>query len=150
MNDKVGELEINKNAKLFGLDHLRALAIIIVLGFHYQMLFGHPQWVDGFKGFGWTGVELFFVLSGFLISSQLFVKIKMVNKISIIEFYTKRFFRIIPVYLLVVGIYFCFPFFREKEQLPPLWKFLTFTQNFGLDLNKHGTFSHAWLKSSRF
>jgi peptidoglycan/LPS O-acetylase OafA/YrhL len=36
------------------------------------------------------------------------------------------------------------PAFREREALPPLWKFLTFTQNLGLDLGKGGTFSHAW------
>ena len=30
--------------KLYGLDHLRALAIIIVMLFHYQRFFGHPEW----------------------------------------------------------------------------------------------------------
>src|SRR5664279_5114858 len=131
--------------KLYGLDHLRAVAILLVLGFHYQLsIFAHPEWVNEFSKFGWTGVDLFFVLSGFLISSQLFYKIKNGNSISIKEFYFKRFFRIIPIYLLVVVIYFYFPFFREKEELPPIWKFLTFTQNFGLNLDKYGTFSHAW------
>jgi peptidoglycan/LPS O-acetylase OafA/YrhL len=33
---------------------------------------------------------------------------------------------------------------REREGLAPLWKYLTFTQNLGLDLRYHGTFSHAW------
>ena len=56
----------------------------------------------------------------------------------------KRFFRIIPIYFFVVAIYFLLPFFRDKEALPPLWKFLTFTQNFGTDSSKFGTFSHVW------
>ncbi|WP_410493111.1 acyltransferase family protein [Chryseobacterium sp. P1-3] len=41
-------------------------------------------------------------------------------------------------------MYFTFPFFRERESLPPLWKFITFTQNYGLDVIHKGTFSHAW------
>jgi peptidoglycan/LPS O-acetylase OafA/YrhL len=60
------------------------------------------------------------------------------------EFYFKRAFRILPAYLVIVTLYFCFPAFREREALPPLWKFLSFTQNFGLDLQHQGTFSHAW------
>ena len=136
---------IKEQSKLYGLDHLRALAILLVLGFHYQLgYFGRPEWTKQFNQFGWTGVDLFFVLSGFLISSQLFAQIKKGKNISLKEFFLKRFFRIIPIYFVVVGIYFCFPFFREKEALPPLWKFLTFTQNFGLDIKNFGTFSHAW------
>lgn len=136
---------IKEQAKLYGLDHLRALAILLVLGFHYQLgYFGFPEWTTQFNQFGWTGVDLFFVLSGFLISSQLFAQMKKGKTISLKEFFLKRFFRIIPIYFVVVAIYFCVPFFREKEALPPLWKFLTFTQNFGLDAINFGTFSHAW------
>jgi peptidoglycan/LPS O-acetylase OafA/YrhL len=136
---------IKAQSKLYGLDHLRALAILLVLGFHYQLgYFGFPDWTRAFDQLGWTGVDLFFVLSGFLISSQLFAQLKKQKTILMKEFFLKRLFRIVPVYLVVVAIYFCFPFFREKEALPPLWKFLTFTQNFGLDARKFGTFSHAW------
>src|SRR4028119_1551759 len=88
--------------KLFGLDHLRALAILLVLGFHYQRSnFGHPDWVTKLNNIGWTGVDLFFVLSGFLIASQLFQQINNSQTISIKNFYLKRFFRVIPVYLVV-------------------------------------------------
>ena len=138
-------LKENSQEKFYGLDHLRALAIFIVFFFHYQIpIFGHPEWLQNFAKFGWTGVDLFFVLSGFLISSQLFSQIKQGKTISYKNFFLKRFFRIIPAFLMVVGIYFCFPVFREKESLPPLWKFLTFTQNFGTNLKDFGTFSHAW------
>lgn len=131
--------------KLHGLDHLRALAITYVFLFHYFILSGgEPDWLPGFAKFGWTGVDLFFVLSGFLISSQLFVQINQGQVISFRSFFLKRFFRIVPAFLVTVGLYFCIPFFREKESLPPLWKFLTFTQNLGLNLKDFGTFSHAW------
>jgi len=113
--------------------------------YHYQIpIFGHPAWLADIAKFGWTGVDLFFVLSGFLISSQLFSQIKKRGNISYKEFFLKRFFRIIPAFLAVVSIYICFPSFHEKESLPPLWKFLTFTQNLGLDIQHAGTFSHAW------
>jgi peptidoglycan/LPS O-acetylase OafA/YrhL len=136
----------NKNAeKFYGLDHLRALAILFVFFFHYFILSGgEPEWLPDYAKFGWTGVDLFFVLSGFLISSQLFFKIKEKKKISFKEFFLKRFFRIIPAYLVVVAIYFFVPLFREKESLPSIWKFLSFTQNFGTNIKDFGTFSHAW------
>lgn len=132
-----------ENTKLFGLDHLRTFAITFVILFHYR-LFKHPEWMDQAFAFGWTGVDLFFVLSGYLISAQLFSKIAQGKGISLKEFFLKRFFRIIPAYLAVVALYFCIPVFREREALPPLWKFLTFTQNLGLNLKTNGTFSHAW------
>lgn len=130
--------------KFFGLDHLRALAILLVLTYHYQGQFSHPSWTNLFRQIGWTGVDLFFVLSGFLISSQLFIQIKKGTGISLKTFFIKRFFRILPLYFFIVGVYFLFPYFREKEALPPLWKFLTFTQNFGLEIKHFGTFAHAW------
>ena len=132
------------SAKLYGLDHLRTLAITLVFLFHFGRLFPHPEWTNTISKFGWTGVDLFFVLSGYLIASQLFLRIAQGKGISIKSFFLKRFFRIIPAYLVVVGIYFCFPFVHERESLAPLWKYLTFTQNLGLDLRTQGTFSHAW------
>ncbi|RED22509.1 peptidoglycan/LPS O-acetylase OafA/YrhL [Flavobacterium cutihirudinis] len=139
------KLEIKTHEKLYGLDHLRAFAIILVFFFHYYIISnGEPEWLPGVASFGWTGVDLFFVLSGFLISSQLFLQIKKGQLISFKVFFIKRFFRIIPAYLATVAIYFCIPYFREKEALPALWKFLTFTQNFNLNLKDYGTFSHGW------
>jgi peptidoglycan/LPS O-acetylase OafA/YrhL len=129
--------------KLAGLNHLRALAILLVFIFHYR-LFEHPEWVVSIGSFGWTGVDLFFVLSGYLISSQLFKQITQGKNIRIKEFYFKRFFRIIPAFTVVVALYFLVPVFKEWEALPPLWRFLTFTQNIGLNRITTGTFSHAW------
>lgn len=131
------------STKLYGLDTLRALAITLVFFYHYRM-FSHPAWVDEVAGFGWTGVDLFFVLSGYLISSQLLKNLELAQPHILSTFFIKRFFRIIPLYVFIVALYFLAPAFREREALPPLWKFLTFTQNFGLDVIHKGTFSHAW------
>nr|WP_255496239.1 acyltransferase [Mucilaginibacter sp. FT3.2] len=122
---------------------MRAFAITYVLLFHYQ-IFAHPAWVSKVGSFGWTGVDLFFVLSGFLIAGQLFNTIAKGNAISMREFFAKRFFRIIPPYLVMLGLYTAFPFLREREQMGPLWKYLTFTFNFGLDYRQTGTFTHSW------
>jgi peptidoglycan/LPS O-acetylase OafA/YrhL len=139
------QLTINSHKKLYGLDHLRALAIVFVFLFHYFILsHGQPEWLPDLAKFGWTGVDLFFVLSGFLISSQLFEQIKYGQTISFKLFFLKRFFRIIPTFWVTIGFYYCFSIFREKEALPPVWEFLTFTQNLGLNLKDFGTFSHAW------
>jgi len=131
--------------RFYGLDHLRAFAIIYVFLFHYFILSGgQPEALPKVASFGWTGVDLFFVLSGFLIASHLFAQIKNGQFILFKPFFLKRFFRIVPAFLFTLALYFCFPFFREKESLPPLLKFLSFTQNFGLNLKDNGTFSHAW------
>src|ERR1700744_4339664 len=134
---------IKEKHKLLGLDHLRAIAITYVILFHYQF-FGHPAWVRAIAGFGWSGVDLFFVLSGFLISGQLFETITKGKQISLSEFFIKRFFRIIPPFLLIIILYTTFPAVREWGHLSPLWRYLTFTLHFGLNLREYGTFSHAW------
>lgn len=141
-------LKFEKTTKFYGLDNLRALAIIFVLLFHSTKFFEHPDWFPKVFQFGWTGVDLFFVLSGFLISSQLFVQIKIEKTFSIKEFYIKRFFRILPIYFFVVAIYFLFPFFSNDfgkgQALTPFWKFLTFTQNFGADFSNARSFGQVW------
>lgn len=135
---------ITKHSERFnGLDHLRALAIVLVLLYHYRA-FKHPVWIETVGRFGLTGVDLFFVLSGFLISGQLFKDMKNGGSIDVKTFYIKRFFRIFPPYFFTVFLYFTFPVFREREALPSLWKFVSFTQNYGLDVINQGTFSHAW------
>ena len=126
-----------------GLDHLRAAAILLVVLFHYTFYYGVPQWLDSFSGFGWSGVDLFFVLSGYLISDKLFRDFEARGRIGFKGFYLNRVLRIVPAYLAVVALYFSFPFLQEGRGLQPLWKFLTFTQNISIDLYRN-TFSHAW------
>jgi peptidoglycan/LPS O-acetylase OafA/YrhL len=108
-------------------------------------MFGHPAYLHETIGnFGWTGVDLFFVLSGYLIGGQLLSKVARNQPVEYGTFYFKRFLRIIPAYLAVLILYFTIPAFTERSTLPPLWRFLTFTQNFGLDIKQTAAFSHAW------
>jgi peptidoglycan/LPS O-acetylase OafA/YrhL len=124
-----------------GLDLLRALAIIVVVIYH-AALFGFklPGRVDRF---GWIGVDLFFVLSGYLIGGQLLAPLARHQRVSLGRFFARRALRIMPAYLVVLAIYFLLPSCREySEMSQPLWKFLLSIQNVAL----HGgtAFSHAW------
>ena len=58
------------------------------------------------------------------------------------RFFARRALRILPAYLVVLGIYAFLPSWREYPEMFPLWKFLVSVQNIGL---RGGTaFSHAW------
>jgi peptidoglycan/LPS O-acetylase OafA/YrhL len=123
-----------------GLDLLRALAIVLVVLYHAG-LFGFVLPHD-VQRFGWIGVDLFFVLSGYLIAGQLLAALAHGKALSVRRFYWRRALRILPAFLAIVAIYFFLPAFREYPPMPPIWKFLSFTQNLGL---RGGTaFSHAW------
>src|SRR5687768_7869255 len=98
--------EVSKQ-KIAGLDYLRALAITLVFLFHYR-LFAHPAWVDDVCSFGWVGVDLFFVLSGYLIASHVFADIKN-DRFSSRVFFLKRALRILPAYWVVLALYFWVP-----------------------------------------
>src|SRR6186997_366016 len=124
-----------------GLDLLRALAIILVVVYH-AALFGFklPGRVDRF---GWIGVDLFFLLSGFLIGCQLLASLAWHQRLKLGRFFTRRALRIMPAYFVFLAIYFLLPAWREyPEMSQPLWKFLLSVQNIAL----HGgtAFSHAW------
>jgi len=123
-----------------GLDLLRALAIIVVVIYH-AALFGFklPGRVDRF---GWVGVDLFFVLSGYLIGGQLLGPLARGGDINLGRFFARRALRILPAYLVILAIYIFLPSWREYPEMSPWWKFVASVQNIGL----HGgtAFSHAW------
>src|SRR5882724_1749790 len=124
-----------------GLDLLRALAVIVVVIYH-AALFGFklPGRVDRF---GWIGVDLFFVLSGYLIGGQLLAPLAREQSIKLGRFFARRVLRIMPAYFVILAVYFLLPSWREyPDMAQPLWKFLLSVQNIAL----HGgtAFSHAW------
>ena len=123
-----------------GLDLLRALAIIVVVIYHAGIM-GFPL-PGRVHRFGWIGVDLFFVLSGYLIGGQLLAPLARDQRINLRRFFARRALRILPAYLVVLAIYFLLPSWREYPEMSPLWKFLVSVQNIGL----HGgtAFSHAW------
>ncbi|PTL78893.1 acyltransferase [Vitiosangium sp. GDMCC 1.1324] len=125
-----------------GLDTLRAVAILLVFAYHYMVFVSGTPTFGWVSTVGWTGVDLFFVLSGYLIGNQLFAGIAKGKALSLRAFYIRRILRTLPNYYVVLALYFMLPTVMGGKQPPPLWRFLTFTQNLWL---KPGTaFSHAW------
>jgi peptidoglycan/LPS O-acetylase OafA/YrhL len=124
-----------------GLDLLRALAIIIVVIYHAGIM-GFPL-PNRVHRWGWIGVDLFFVLSGYLIGGQLLGELARNKRLNFGRFYARRVLRIMPAYFVILATYFLLPAWREyPDMAQPLWKFLFSVQNVAL----HGgtAFSHAW------
>jgi peptidoglycan/LPS O-acetylase OafA/YrhL len=130
------------NARLHGLDTLRALAILLVITFHLQSVL--PQSLLPIASVGWIGVDLFFVLSGFLIGSQLLKPYLTGSRPRLTEFYRRRAYRILPAYLCVLLLYFAVPVWKEWPGLASAWKFCTFTWNLSINLPPLWAFSHVW------
>ena len=83
------------------IDGLRAIAVLSVVGFH-----AFPYWVQG----GFIGVDIFFVISGFLISSIIFENLHR-DSFSFIEFYSRRIKRIFPALIVVLTASFVIGYF---------------------------------------
>jgi peptidoglycan/LPS O-acetylase OafA/YrhL len=82
------------------------------------------------------------VLSGYLIGETILAGIAQDRRLSLSAFYKRRFLRTLPNYYVVLAVYFLFPSFMGGKEPPPLWRFLTFTQN--ILLTPGTAFSHAW------
>ncbi|MBI3714362.1 MAG: acyltransferase [Burkholderiales bacterium] len=130
------------SSRIDGLDTLRSCAILLVLMFHYMVFVSGQASFGLLSEIGWIGVDLFFVLSGYLIANQIFSAMNKEAGFSLGKFYARRALRTLPNFYVVLAIYFLFPVEAGGKALTPLWKFLTFTQNF--DLKPGTAFSHAW------
>lgn len=117
-----------RKARVAGLDLVRALAIIQVLACHIWMIGFDRGAVPSLLGT--YGVDLFFVLSGFLIGGILLRQLlqKPVFGLSDVRhFWQRRWWRTLPSYLLFLIIYACLA--AQHGSVPNLIPFFTFTQN---------------------
>ena len=94
----VPNLSLNKR-RVPELDGIRGIAIILVIGCHYEV-FARQLW--GLPKFGWVGVDIFFILSGFLITSVL-LNLRGQDH-SFKAFYSRRFRRILPSYIIFMAL----------------------------------------------
>ncbi|WP_396157176.1 acyltransferase family protein [Flavobacterium sp.] len=111
--------------RLRELDFLRGIAIILVL-FRHQLLF------DFLKTMGWIGVDLFFVLSGFLVSGLLFKEYLKFGSINAKLFLIRRGFKIYPIFYLTYILYSIPRIYLHKFDLEKAFYELTFVQNYAL------------------
>ena len=124
------------------LDGMRGIAISMVIIWHYfsgaiagggtslPVIIPLVRCTSWF----WSGVDLFFVLSGFLIGGIIIDNRDSKNFLSV--FYTRRAFRIFPVYFIFLGVFFALrPWIKHAgyawllQGNVPDWSYLTFTQN---------------------
>ncbi len=100
----LGDLYHPPQANIAALDVLRSAAILLVFTGHYAGQFQAAPVIPNFRLFrwGWTGVDLFFVLSGLLIGSQLWKELDRTGRIRIGHFLLRRGLRIWPLYFSFV------------------------------------------------
>jgi len=113
------------------LDGVRAIAVLAVMSWHFV--------VPGIKG-GFLGVDLFFTLSGFLITSLLVEEWSTTGTIRLQSFYVRRFLRLIPAVLVVIAI--------SAPFVPWLWTVLAlgYVANWGVAYGYFGVspIRHLW------
>ncbi len=122
------------------LDGLRGVAISLVLMVHLAsptLPFSSEAWLATRRLVGWvgpTGVDLFFVVSGFLITSILLTCRESPGALR--AFYVRRALRILPAYYAFVGLAFLLPLIRRAyPALADPWPTLLFVQNWQLAFN---------------
>src|SRR5437016_4037837 len=92
-------MQVTNSGRNTNLDALRAIAIFMVLGRHFYD--PHALFVYWTR-VGWAGVDLFFVLSGFLIAGLLFNSYRSRGTVEISRFYIRRGFKIWPAFYALI------------------------------------------------
>jgi peptidoglycan/LPS O-acetylase OafA/YrhL len=108
------------------LDALRGAAILEVVLYHYAGRWTQPGSIASILRLCWSGVDLFFVLSGYLIAGNLMDNRHATNYYT--TFYARRAARILPLYAICVLL--MLPDYASGKWAGPLWPYLTLTQNF--------------------
>ncbi len=114
------------------LDLLRSYAIFSVVTAHTVLAFGAPPALAPLQ-FGGTGVDLFFVLSGWLLGRQLMLELKKTGTIQLTRFWARRGMRTLPAYFaLLTATFLQKILLHNNEGLG--WSYLYFGQNYLPDL----------------
>lgn len=123
-----------------GLDLLRVLAVLLVIGRHLHLPKECPSILRRIAEGGWIGVDIFFVLSGFLVSSLLFCEYKRNGFVDVRRFLIRRGFKIYPPFWLFLAFTLvvrqCAGMTTETSQIIGE---LLFVQNY-----VGGVWTHTW------
>lgn len=131
--------------RLKAIDVLRAIAVVLVLGRHMPECPSESPWlIREFFGTwirgGWVGVDLFFVLSGFLVSGLLFREHQRLGKIAARRFLIRRGFKIYPAFWVMILATVIEQTCREHSFRPDaIASELLFVQNYF-----PGLWNHTW------
>lgn len=127
------------SARSTAVDFLRGIAILLVLGCHFTVAPAAAGFLEPVAGawyrIGWAGVDLFFVLSGFLVSGLLFAEFKRNGRVDAPRFLVRRGFKIWPsyfAYLAFVAIWLIWQQGRgdASARWTSLWPNLLHVQNY--------------------
>ncbi len=139
------QTSLTPNQRIPELDGLRGCAVLMVLVWHFigQILnFDLGIVAEGAARvlmLGRTGVDLFFVLSGFLITGIILDRTRGISDF-LKSFYVRRALRILPPYLLLIAIFWIctwsFGPTRIFNDSTPIWYHLTFTQNYWMVIHE--------------
>jgi len=134
--------------RLPGLDGLRGIAVLAVIIYHadVSMLVG-----------GFLGVDVFFVLSGFLITSLLIEELTRTNSVDRARFYIRRIRRLMPALFLVLffsvlvsGLFVLDAAYHVRRDLPWAitfvlnWSYLFFEQSYFVNISRPPLLQHLW------
>ena len=124
------------------LDVLRAIAVVMVMVCH-SIALRKPTWDVALWRPGWSGVDLFFVISGFLISGLLFSEFRRTGQIHFARFFIRRGFKIYPAFYVLVCLTTVWQLFCNKRSHPSIWpRFVN--DIFFLQAYREGTWGHFW------
>lgn len=112
-------------SRLRELDFLRGIAILLVF-FRHQYVYKFMETM------GWIGVDLFFVISGFLVSGLLFKEYRKFGSVNAKLFLIRRGFKIYPIFYLSYIVYIIPKIMKHQFDLEKVLYELTFTQNYAL------------------
>lgn len=123
-----------------GLDILRLIAVILVLGRHLRLPSADNHFLTIWRTGGWIGVDLFFVLSGFLVSGLLFREFLRDQRVDLKRFLIRRGFKIYPAFYAFLLFTVSIRLFAGQEvRLKPLLGEIFFLQNY-----LGGLWNHTW------
>lgn len=131
--------------RIFGLDLMRAVAVLLVLVGHASAHHQPPEWFGWFwRGQGTLGVEVFYVLSGYLIGGillRLAKKGQLHTLAGVWSFWSRRWARTLPLYVFFVLVYLRFDYLGVAK-VETAYPYAFFMQNFAW--SPLPFFTHAW------
>jgi len=127
------------------IDGLRTIAVLSVIIYHMNIYVGSALF---FKG-GFFGVDIFFVISGFLITSLIIAELEETERFSIFNFYERRIRRIFPILFLVIFVSIPFAFkYLLPAQMIDFSKSLLASLFFGSNFYWHYAFQQYGAESA--
>ena len=139
----------SKRPRLIQLDILRGIAVFMVLCSHQIGTPSGPEYLRqfawGLHNFGQTAVDLFFVLSGFLIGGLLISEIRETGDLNVKRFLVRRGFKIWPAYYVFLVVAFAHMMWHHgvnfHSGIDKLWPFVFNLQNY---LGPFDLLTHTW------